>query len=38
MKDKENKIKQLELQNENLDEINEQRKAEIMEISSQISA
>lgn len=38
MKEKENKIKQLELQNENLDEINKQWKAEIMEISSQISA
>ncbi|XP_064369316.1 transmembrane and coiled-coil domain-containing protein 5B-like [Dromaius novaehollandiae] len=38
VKDRENKIKQIELQNKNLDKINEQLKAEIMEMSCQISA
>ncbi|XP_013813222.1 uncharacterized protein [Apteryx mantelli] len=38
LKDRENKIKQIELQNKNLDKINEQLKAEIMEMSCQISA
>uniref|UniRef100_A0A8B9PD50 Uncharacterized protein n=1 Tax=Apteryx owenii TaxID=8824 RepID=A0A8B9PD50_APTOW len=37
LKDRENKIKQIELQNKNLDKINEQLKAEIMEMSCQIS-
>lgn len=38
VKDQQNKIKQLELQNKNLDEIKDQLKAEIMEMVCQISA
>ncbi|XP_062432326.1 transmembrane and coiled-coil domain-containing protein 5B-like [Rhea pennata] len=38
LKDRENKIKQIELQNKKLDKINEQLKVEIMEMSCQISA
>ncbi|XP_068800202.1 transmembrane and coiled-coil domain-containing protein 5B-like [Struthio camelus] len=38
LKGRENKIKQIELQNKNLDKINEQLKTEIMEMSCQISA